>query len=45
MQCGKNVLHFNLPDDTDLIVILRNKFLFSNEGNLVVVHLRSYKRK
>ena len=45
MQCGKNVLPFNLPDDTDLIVILRNKILFSNKGNLVVVHLLSYKGK
>ena len=45
MQCEKNGLPFNLPDDTDLIVILRNKILFSNKGNLVVVHLLSYKRK
>ena len=32
-------IHFDLPDDIDL------KRLYMNGGNLVLVHLLSYKRK
>ena len=51
IQYAKNVLlkffvldgiHFNLPDDTDLIL---RKILYRNEGNLVVFYLLSCKRK
>ena len=54
IQNGKNVLlklfvldgiHFNLPDDTDLKGYLFWEKNSIHECNLVVFHLRTYKRK